>query len=108
MPSKREISTNLPENIPPYTPMSSLGHELGILFGFVVACFVVMAIYIFLWRGVHSPPTHPPSFPRPRQSHCNADSPQSSSAAKNTAKSSVAKNSPPRGSTTVEAACTRR
>ncbi|KAK1139731.1 hypothetical protein N8T08_011195, partial [Aspergillus melleus] len=53
MASKREIaSTNLPDNIPPYTPMSSLGHELGILFGFLVACFVVMAVYIVVWRGM--------------------------------------------------------
>ncbi|KAA8648223.1 uncharacterized protein ATNIH1004_004106 [Aspergillus tanneri] len=41
---------HLPKNIPPYTPMSSLGHELGILFGFLAACFVVIAVYIVLWR----------------------------------------------------------
>lgn len=53
--SKREIlSTNLPENIPPYTPMSSLGHELGVLFGFLLACFVVMAVYIVLWRSEYT------------------------------------------------------
>ncbi|RAK79273.1 uncharacterized protein BO72DRAFT_446555 [Aspergillus fijiensis CBS 313.89] len=42
-------------NIPPYTPMKSLGHELGILFGFLVACFVVMAVYVHFWNGEFSP-----------------------------------------------------
>ncbi|EAW14477.1 uncharacterized protein ACLA_075150 [Aspergillus clavatus NRRL 1] len=32
-----------------FTPMKSLGHELGILFGFLVACLLTMAIYIYFW-----------------------------------------------------------
>ncbi|KAE8146351.1 hypothetical protein BDV25DRAFT_143798 [Aspergillus avenaceus] len=43
---------DIPKNIPPYTPMSSLGHELGILFGFLAACFIVMGLYVMLWRSM--------------------------------------------------------
>ncbi|KAF7587294.1 hypothetical protein BBP40_007425 [Aspergillus hancockii] len=31
--------------------MSSLGHELGILFAFLTACFVIMGIYVYFWRA---------------------------------------------------------
>ncbi|PWY88981.1 hypothetical protein BO70DRAFT_359284 [Aspergillus heteromorphus CBS 117.55] len=31
--------------------MSSLGHELGTLFGFLSACFVVMGVYVYFWRA---------------------------------------------------------
>ncbi|RHZ43176.1 uncharacterized protein CDV56_100472 [Aspergillus thermomutatus] len=40
-----------PNNIPPYTPMPSLGHELGVMFGFIVACLLIMAVYIYFWRA---------------------------------------------------------
>lgn len=36
---------------PPYTPMSSLGRELGITFAFIGACLVTIAIYSVFWRG---------------------------------------------------------
>ncbi|KAE8342628.1 hypothetical protein BDV24DRAFT_130156 [Aspergillus arachidicola] len=39
------------KNIPPYTPMSSLGHELGVMFAFLAACFVIMGLYVFFWRA---------------------------------------------------------
>lgn len=48
-------NNNNPHNIPPYTPMTSLSHELGILFGFLAACFVVMGVYVFFWRGMPIP-----------------------------------------------------
>ncbi|KAJ5782549.1 hypothetical protein N7457_004323 [Penicillium paradoxum] len=35
---------------PPYTPMPSLHHELGLLFGFLSLCIVVMGVYTALWR----------------------------------------------------------
>ncbi|OJZ85672.1 hypothetical protein ASPFODRAFT_207535 [Aspergillus luchuensis CBS 106.47] len=44
-------NNNNPHNIPPYTPMTSLSHELGILFGFLAACFIVMGVYVFFWRA---------------------------------------------------------
>ncbi|GKZ17906.1 hypothetical protein AbraIFM66951_006925 [Aspergillus brasiliensis] len=31
--------------------MTSLPHELGILFGFLAACFVVMGVYVIFWRA---------------------------------------------------------
>ncbi|KAJ5165983.1 hypothetical protein N7492_006279 [Penicillium capsulatum] len=34
---------------PPYTP-ATLGRELGIMFAFVGACAVTMAVYSFFWR----------------------------------------------------------
>ncbi|GIJ89282.1 hypothetical protein Asppvi_008219 [Aspergillus pseudoviridinutans] len=40
-----------PNNMPPYTPMPSLGHELGVMFGFIVACLLIMAVYIYFWRA---------------------------------------------------------
>ncbi|KAE8380116.1 hypothetical protein BDV26DRAFT_258021 [Aspergillus bertholletiae] len=40
-----------PKNIPPFTPISSLGHELGVMFAFMAACFVVMGLYVFFWRA---------------------------------------------------------
>ncbi|CAL5873312.1 uncharacterized protein PFLUO_LOCUS7583 [Penicillium psychrofluorescens] len=36
---------------PPYTPMSSLGHELGIMFGFIGACAFTLVAYTLFWRG---------------------------------------------------------
>lgn len=39
---------------PPPTPMSSLGRELGIMFAFIGAGLVTMAIYTFAWRGMYS------------------------------------------------------
>ncbi|RDH31128.1 hypothetical protein BDQ94DRAFT_172240 [Aspergillus welwitschiae] len=50
-PSESTTTANNPHNIPPYTPMTSLSHELGILFGFLAACFVVMGVYVFFWRA---------------------------------------------------------
>jgi hypothetical protein len=35
--------------------MSSLSHELGILLGFLGACFLIMGVYIFFWRGEQLP-----------------------------------------------------
>ncbi|PWY72251.1 hypothetical protein BO94DRAFT_589828 [Aspergillus sclerotioniger CBS 115572] len=49
--SSTETEADTPHNIPPYTPMTSLGHELGVLFGFLSACFVVMAVYVYFWRA---------------------------------------------------------
>ncbi|KAJ5980787.1 hypothetical protein N7481_008085 [Penicillium waksmanii] len=37
---------------PPSTPMSSLGRELGIMFAFIGAGLVTMAIYTFAWKGL--------------------------------------------------------
>ncbi|PLN77062.1 hypothetical protein BDW42DRAFT_177613 [Aspergillus taichungensis] len=39
------------ENRPPKTPITSLGHELGIMFGFMAACVVIMVIYVLFWRA---------------------------------------------------------
>lgn len=39
-------------NYPPYTPISSLGRELGITFAFIGACLVTIAIYSVFWRGM--------------------------------------------------------
>ncbi|KAJ5123301.1 hypothetical protein N7448_009398 [Penicillium atrosanguineum] len=36
---------------PPYTPMSSLGRELGITFAFIGACLITIAIYSVFWRA---------------------------------------------------------
>jgi hypothetical protein len=36
---------------PPYTPMNSLGHELGILFGFLAACVLTVGVYYVLWNS---------------------------------------------------------
>ncbi|GAQ06163.1 hypothetical protein ALT_3484 [Aspergillus lentulus] len=52
-----------PNNTPPYTPMPSLGHELGVMFGFIVACLLIMAVYIYFWRGMAINPTHQPHIP---------------------------------------------
>lgn len=47
------------EIYPPYTPMSSLGHELGILFGFLGAGIVIMIAYTVIWqRTLHFLPPH--------------------------------------------------
>ncbi|OOF91678.1 hypothetical protein ASPCADRAFT_134222 [Aspergillus carbonarius ITEM 5010] len=50
--SNSSTETDTPHNIPPYTPMTSLGQELGVLFGFLSACLVVMAVYVYFWRAV--------------------------------------------------------
>lgn len=39
------------DEYPPYIPMPSLGHELGLMFGFLSLCIVVMGAYVALWRG---------------------------------------------------------
>lgn len=36
---------------PPYTPMISLRHELGIMFGFAAACILTVAVYYVFWQG---------------------------------------------------------
>ncbi|RAL04772.1 uncharacterized protein BO80DRAFT_441623 [Aspergillus ibericus CBS 121593] len=56
--------TDTPSNIPPYTPMTSLGHELGVLFGFLTACFVVMAVYVYFWRAAETREEHAQSLRR--------------------------------------------
>lgn len=33
-----------------YTPASSLGKELGIMFAFIGACVVTMGVYSVIWR----------------------------------------------------------
>jgi hypothetical protein len=38
---------------PEYTPVSSLGRELGITFAFLGACVVTMVIYLVIWRSKH-------------------------------------------------------
>lgn len=35
---------------PEYTPVSSLGRELGIMCAFIGACVVTMVIYLVIWR----------------------------------------------------------
>ncbi|KAJ5690581.1 hypothetical protein N7462_004973 [Penicillium macrosclerotiorum] len=44
---------------PPYTPASSLGRELGIMFGFLGACAVTMGVYSLIWRCTSSPSCSP-------------------------------------------------
>ncbi|KAH8696678.1 hypothetical protein BGW36DRAFT_408487 [Talaromyces proteolyticus] len=36
---------------PPYTPMPSLGHELGIMFGFLAACVLTVGVYYIFWQA---------------------------------------------------------
>jgi hypothetical protein len=36
---------------PPYTPMISLRHELGIMFGFAAACILTVVVYYIFWQG---------------------------------------------------------
>ncbi|OJJ51208.1 hypothetical protein ASPZODRAFT_12045 [Penicilliopsis zonata CBS 506.65] len=38
------------QNLPPYTPIKSLSHELGIMFAFIAACLAVVAVYAYFWR----------------------------------------------------------
>ncbi|KAL1956438.1 hypothetical protein VTO42DRAFT_7325 [Malbranchea cinnamomea] len=38
-------------NFPPYTPPSSLGHELGILFAFFTLSIITMALYWYFWQA---------------------------------------------------------
>ncbi|CAI7623700.1 unnamed protein product [Penicillium crustosum] len=38
------------DKYPPYVPMPSLRHELGLMFGFLSLCIVVVGAYIALWR----------------------------------------------------------
>ena len=60
--SNSSTETDTPHNIPPYTPMTSLGQELGVLFGFLSACLVVMAVYVYFWRGMSPPYAFVPLF----------------------------------------------
>ncbi|KAJ5812891.1 hypothetical protein N7447_009914 [Penicillium robsamsonii] len=39
---------------PPYTPMPSLNHELGLMFGFLSLFVVAMGVYTALWRVFHT------------------------------------------------------
>ncbi|CRG83712.1 hypothetical protein PISL3812_01067 [Talaromyces islandicus] len=36
---------------PPYTPMVSLRHELGIMFGFAAACILTVGVYYVFWQS---------------------------------------------------------
>lgn len=46
-------------NLPPYTPVESLGHELGIMFGFMAACILTVGVYFAFWQGKNkSQPDH--------------------------------------------------
>lgn len=47
-----KVGTEKYSNYPPYTPISSLGRELGITFAFIGACLVTIAIYSVFWRGM--------------------------------------------------------
>ncbi|CAI7603459.1 unnamed protein product [Penicillium discolor] len=38
------------DEYPPYVPMPSLRHELGLMFGFLSLCIVVIGAYVALWR----------------------------------------------------------
>lgn len=44
----------MPDEFPPYVPMPSLGHELGLMFGFFSLCLAVMAAYVVVWRSESS------------------------------------------------------
>jgi hypothetical protein len=35
---------------PPYTPMPSLGRELGIMFGFIGATVFLVVMYFVIWQ----------------------------------------------------------
>jgi hypothetical protein len=48
--------------LPAYTPMESLGHELGIMFGFLAACIGTVGLYFVIWQGKKTPPPPPPFF----------------------------------------------
>jgi hypothetical protein len=41
--------------LPPYTPIESLGHELGIMFGFLAACIGTVGLYFVIWQGKEPP-----------------------------------------------------
>ncbi|KAJ6113594.1 hypothetical protein N7523_006911 [Penicillium sp. IBT 18751x] len=45
------LNTKPHTKYPPYTPISSLGRELGITFAFIGACLVTIAIYSVFWRA---------------------------------------------------------
>lgn len=47
-------SNTMADEFPPYVPMPSLGHELGLMFGFFSLCLAVMAAYVVIWRGESS------------------------------------------------------
>ena len=54
-PIETKIYTNtMADEFPPYVPMPSLGHELGLMFGFFSLCLAVMAAYVVIWRGESS------------------------------------------------------
>ncbi|KAL4980070.1 hypothetical protein BDW66DRAFT_147512 [Aspergillus desertorum] len=54
MSTSNNISTNAHNNIPPEIPSSSvpIARELGILFGFLLASLVIMAVYAAIWRSI--------------------------------------------------------
>ncbi|MCJ1311192.1 hypothetical protein MMC25_004863 [Agyrium rufum] len=35
----------------PYVPIPSIGHELGVLFGFASSMVIVMTVYYFMWKA---------------------------------------------------------
>ncbi|KAL6239725.1 hypothetical protein BDW75DRAFT_236325 [Aspergillus navahoensis] len=53
MPTNTNTNTNAHNNIPPEIPSSSvpIARELGILFGFLLASLVIMAVYAVIWRS---------------------------------------------------------
>ncbi|KAL5000314.1 hypothetical protein BDV10DRAFT_162460 [Aspergillus recurvatus] len=54
MSTSTNTNTNAHNNIPPEIPSSSvpIARELGILFGFLLASLVIMAVYTVIWRGI--------------------------------------------------------
>lgn len=45
-------------NFPKFTPMPSLAHELGVMFGFIAACLFTMGLYFVLWQSELSNMSH--------------------------------------------------
>ncbi|KAL5048195.1 hypothetical protein BDW71DRAFT_26451 [Aspergillus fruticulosus] len=54
MSASTNTNTNAHNNIPPEIPSSSvpIARELGILFGFLLASLLIMAVYAVTWRGI--------------------------------------------------------
>jgi len=38
------------DKVTPYTPPPSVGHEIGVMFGFIGAFIVAMALYTVFWQ----------------------------------------------------------
>lgn len=38
-------------SFPDYTPAPSIGHELGVMFGFMVFCLLFVGVYWFIWTS---------------------------------------------------------